>query len=320
MSHPAPPGDPWFEPLDRDRIQAALTTRELGQGPLLRIEQRLGSTNALLLEQARTGLAGRGTVLLAEEQTAGRGRGEHRWESPRGRGLYVSVLLQPEVPPESLGLVVLACGVAVCEVCELAGVVTSLRWPNDVLVAGRKLAGILCELTAGPPPAGGDEEAGVAGASSPPLLVVAGIGLNVSLDPAELQPPLHVEATSLLQERRRAAIVRPGSVPPAPSRSLLAASLLDRLEQRVGQCATAPEAVLAEWSRRWPDQGKEIQVVDGPADLSGGTAIGVDRTGALLLLGVPGRAGIVRLLSGSARAVGRPHPAVDAEPASTADR
>ncbi|MBM4318447.1 MAG: biotin--[acetyl-CoA-carboxylase] ligase [Deltaproteobacteria bacterium] len=311
MARPASPELP-ARPLEARQIQAALTTRLLGHGKLLRIVPRLGSTNLVLLEEARLGLAGEGTVLLAEEQTGGRGRGDHRWESPPGMGLYLSALLRPTLPPERLGLVTLACGVAVCETCAQAGVCAQLRWPNDVLVRGRKLAGILCELVSPPSRTTTFPTAGPgAGRSAPAdgeeaLLVVAGIGLNVALDPATLPPPLDAQATSLLRERQQcgpAAAGRAAAELLPLDRSLLAAHLLDRLEQRLDQCAGAPTALLAAWEQRWPDRRRRVEVLDGPVGIPEGTAIGVSESGALLLLDVPGRPGVVQLLSGSARAL-----------------
>ena len=134
----------------------------------------IDSTNRLAADLARAGAAD-GLVIGADHQTAGRGRRGRAWESPAGSGLLVSVVLRP-VPP----LVTLAAGLAAAEACEaLAGVATSLKWPNDVLVGDRKLGGILSELV-------GDA-------------AVVGLGLNLTWAPegaACLGPD--VERTELL--------------------------------------------------------------------------------------------------------------------------
>jgi len=101
------------------------------------------STNDLAKEMARKGAA-EGTVVVAEEQTEGRGTKGRSWHSPRGRGLYASVILRPRRP--DLSLLPLLAGVACREaVREAAGVEAALEWPNDIVCEGRKIGGILCE-------------------------------------------------------------------------------------------------------------------------------------------------------------------------------
>ena len=141
-----------------------------------------GSTNADLLAQAGGG-APEGSVLVAEAQTAGRGRMGRAWLSPPGAGLMFSVLLRPgEVPPARRGWVPLLTGVAIASaVRDLTGLDARLKWPNDVLVGDRKLAGILAEQSAD--------------------AIVVGAGINVSTRQAEL--PVET-ATSLALEVRHA--------------------------------------------------------------------------------------------------------------------
>jgi BirA family biotin operon repressor/biotin-[acetyl-CoA-carboxylase] ligase len=148
----------------------------------IRVVARTGSTNADLLAAARVGAAA-GTVLVAEEQTAGRGRLDRSWHSQPGAALTFSVLLRPAaIPPSARGWLPLLTGVAVAAALRAqTGLDVSLKWPNDVLVSGAvpgkagKLAGILAE------------QAGDA--------IVVGIGLNVSASRDELPAP---QATSLL--------------------------------------------------------------------------------------------------------------------------
>ena len=148
----------------------------------VRVVARTGSTNADLLAAARAGTAA-GTVLVAEEQTAGRGRLDRNWHSQPGAALTFSVLLRPAaIPPSARGWLPLLTGVAVAAALRAqTGLDVSLKWPNDVLVSGAepgiagKLAGILAE------------QAGDA--------IVVGIGLNVSASRDELPAP---QATSLL--------------------------------------------------------------------------------------------------------------------------
>jgi BirA family transcriptional regulator, biotin operon repressor / biotin---[acetyl-CoA-carboxylase] ligase len=137
-----------------------------------------GSTNADVAERFRTGEEP-GLVLVAEHQTAGRGRLDRSWESPPGASLVLSILLTPDAEPERWPWLPLATGMAVARaVGRVAGVAADLKWPNDVLIEGQKVAGILVERV---------ERLGVAAA-------VVGIGINVSQTREELPVP---GATSL---------------------------------------------------------------------------------------------------------------------------
>ena len=141
---------------------------------------KIGSTNVAAMEAAAAG-APEGTVLLAEEQTAGRGRGNHTWHSARSSGIYCSVILRPALAPADVLILSLAAGLAVqSAVGEVGNVKADLRWPNDLLLGGKKFCGILTEMTA---------------EATRVRHVVVGIGINVNHGsfPASLQN----EGTSL---------------------------------------------------------------------------------------------------------------------------
>ena len=172
--------------LDRPPLPAAALRRALVRpGELwtaLDVREQTGSTNADVVAAARAG-APEGLVVVAERQTAGRGRLDRRWESPPRAGLAFSVLLRPPVPASRLAWLPLLAGVALAEtVRRQAEVDAVLKWPNDLLIDGRKCAGILAEAV--PDAAVGQ-----------PTAVVVGVGLNVTLSEAELPRP---DATSLL--------------------------------------------------------------------------------------------------------------------------
>jgi BirA family biotin operon repressor/biotin-[acetyl-CoA-carboxylase] ligase len=162
-------------PLRPDALRRALVVPS-GLWSELRVVEETGSTNADAAAAARDGAA-EGLVIVAERQSAGRGRLGRQWQSPPRAGLALSVLLRPDVPPARLGWLPLLAGVALAEsVRRVARVDAYLKWPNDLLLRGdRKTAGILAE-------------AAVDGA------VVLGIGLNVTLREDELPRP---DATSL---------------------------------------------------------------------------------------------------------------------------
>jgi BirA family biotin operon repressor/biotin-[acetyl-CoA-carboxylase] ligase len=152
----------------------------------------VGSTNLLALDAAQTGAA-HGSVWLADEQTAGRGRSDHQWHSPSGDGLYVSVLLRPQMALADALWLSLATALAVqAAIATVTRLAPDIRWPNDILIGSRKCGGILVETSA------------VASQPEAPAMVryaVIGVGINVNQQsfPAELQ----ALATSLRSESGR---------------------------------------------------------------------------------------------------------------------
>ncbi|MER7974054.1 MULTISPECIES: biotin--[acetyl-CoA-carboxylase] ligase [unclassified Streptomyces] len=171
--------DSRWSDLDRPPLNAAALRRALvREGGLwtdVRVVPSTGSTNTDLAARAVAGEAAEGAVLVAEEQSAARGRLDRRWSAPARSGLFFSVLLEPDVPVARWGWLPLLTGVAVATgLSRAAGVDTSLKWPNDLLVtvggAERKAGGILAE------------RAGERG-------VVVGVGINVTLKESELPVP-----------------------------------------------------------------------------------------------------------------------------------
>jgi BirA family biotin operon repressor/biotin-[acetyl-CoA-carboxylase] ligase len=178
------------------------------------------STNTDALAAARTG-AEHGSVWFANEQLAGRGRGDHAWHSAAGEGLYVSVLLRPQIPAARLPLLPLAAGLAAAEaVRAVSGLAVDLRWPNDLLIGPRKAGGILVEAK--------NQGSAVA-------FAVVGIGINVhqrAFDPSLSTAPtsLDLEAgrrisrqevlVALLKSLEREALLlqEPASVTAIPAR------------------------------------------------------------------------------------------------------
>jgi BirA family biotin operon repressor/biotin-[acetyl-CoA-carboxylase] ligase len=142
---------------------------------------KTGSTNSVAMDAAAAG-APEGTVFLAEQQTAGRGRGEHQWHSARSVGIYCSLVLRPKLAPSDVLILALAAGLAVhAAVQEVEPqLAPDLKWPNDVLLGGKKFCGILTEMSAEP---------------TQVRHVIVGVGVNVNQTsfPADLQD----SATSL---------------------------------------------------------------------------------------------------------------------------
>jgi BirA family biotin operon repressor/biotin-[acetyl-CoA-carboxylase] ligase len=242
-------------PDGRAAVERALAAR--GAPPLAGLEWHavLGSTSDRLKALARGGAA-EWTVVGADAQTAGRGREGRSWLSPLG-GLYLSVLLRPRGSVASR--LPLAAGVAVAEAVEEHGAKAELKWPNDVLLEGRKLAGILAEAASG---TDGVE------------WVVLGIGVNVVVDERTLPPPLRGQVASL-------APARGGRPPRVPS---LAASVLARLRVWYDALAASPASVVDAWRDRAVDWwGERVEARAGGETLAG-RLVGLDEEGALILV------------------------------------
>lgn len=210
-----------------------------------------GSTNDLARAAAAGGAPG-GTVVVAEAQSAGRGRGGKAWASAPGLGLWMSVVLRPPAGGAPALLPILV-GLAVAEALDpfARPAEAQVKWPNDVWVGGRKIAGVLCE-------ASGDA-------------VIAGIGVNVGHAPDDFPPEVGESATSL-------RIIAGWRVPlPEVGGAVLAA-----VRRRTGQLGPhLPPAVLTELARRDALSGRPVRVEGGEALV--GTALGVNAAGALLV-------------------------------------
>jgi BirA family transcriptional regulator, biotin operon repressor / biotin---[acetyl-CoA-carboxylase] ligase len=262
-----------FDPLDSVSINNALAdTMFAGK---VRLYPSLPSTNSLAMQEADAG-AEHGTVYLADEQTAGRGRGDHDWDSASGAGIYLSALLRPLIAPADVLWLSLAAGIAVHGAIDAVTTLKpDLRWPNDLLFGPRKFAGILTELNA--------EVTRV-------RHVVVGIGINVHQE--RFGGDLRHTATSLRIESGRDW-----------SRQELVVALLQSLHREVAllmSAATVASAAAAipgriEKISSWV-KGKRVHVEE--ADSFSGVTAGLDERGFLL---VQTNNGMRTVLSGGVR-------------------
>ena len=236
---------------------------------------KIGSTNTAAMSAAAEG-APEGSVFLAEEQTAGRGRGAHSWESARSAGIYCSVILRPALAPSDVLVLALAAGLTVGAAIEEVnqGVRADLKWPNDVLIGNKKVCGILTEMNA---------------EATRVRHVVVGIGINVNQTdfPKELQ----TEATSLR--------LATGS---EWSRVELAAALLKSLDREYRlllERKDARQSILRRFAEKssWI-RGKRVRIQENGTTIEGITE-GLDDRGFLL---VRSPEGLQTILSGSVRA------------------
>ena len=234
---------------------------------------KIGSTNAVAMEAAAGG-APEGSVFLAEQQTAGRGRGGNQWHSARSVGIYCSVIFRPPLPPSDVLILSLATGLAVRAAVQEVndGLVPDLKWPNDLLLNGKKFCGILTEMNAEVTRVG---------------YVVTGIGINVNQAnfPADLQS----SATSL----RLATGTE-------HSRLQLCAALLKSLDREYRELLDntgARESIL----RRFADQSSSVQGAEVRVEQNGlwqGVTEGLDSRG---FLQVRTAQGLRTVLSGTVR-------------------
>ena len=234
------------------RIRNALETTLVGHP--VHYHATIGSTMSEACRLAEVG-APEGTMVIADEQTAGRGRLQRTWWAPVGSSLLFSLIFRPPLFPYEAQRLTMVCSLAVCDaIQDVSGVRAQVKWPNDVLVDGRKVCGILTEL-------------GVLGTELDYAIVGIGINVNVHMSSA---PSLWAPATSLLQE-----------VGHRVSRLGLLVALLSGIERRYFELRKG-HSFHAEWADRMATLGHPVQVFDGEQPYRG-LATGVDQDGALLL-------------------------------------
>jgi BirA family transcriptional regulator, biotin operon repressor / biotin---[acetyl-CoA-carboxylase] ligase len=247
-----------MEGLTAASIRAGLGTAFVGQE--VHVWPEIGSTNDEARRLARAG-APEGTLVIAEHQTAGRGRLERRWEAPPGSSLLLSLILRPALAPAQVQRLTMVCGMAVVEAVEAtSGLVVGLKWPNDVVAGAAKLGGILAEM----------ELQGEAVAHA-----VLGVGLNVN-----------VRASDLPQDTLPASSLSEILGEPVPRLPLLQA-LLRAVERRVLALA-AGHSPHEEWAGRLVTLSRQV-TVSGAGPAFQGTAVGVNPNGALLVRRADGR-------------------------------
>ena len=247
------------EAFDRSRFVARLGTRHVGRSLLVR--ESTASTN----DDAWAALAelGDGAAVLALVQTRGRGRDGRSWQQVPGKGLALSVALRLGCDVRQAGVIPLAAGLAACQAAHALGVPHArLKWPNDVRVGDRKLAGALCEVRRVP--------AGAGGATSDAIVI--GVGMNVAHARDDFPPELRDAATSLALEGSDAARVEDA-----------AAEFLTRLEPLWDEVQEGDSAaVLAAWSALAPHWGERLRVRTPVGDVEG-IAQRLDADGGLVL-------------------------------------
>lgn len=261
--------------LSLEGLRRHLTTEVVGHH--VYIFGSVDSTNKALARLADRG-ATEGTVVLAEAQTAGRGRHGSAWFSPEAANIYVSVLFHPRIAPRELPMFAPIASLALAEAVWLEGAPARIKWPNDVVVGDRKLGGVLVQAPV---------------ISGRLAYVILGIGVNLNVQPAELATGLGPAA--------EAAVSLHDVLGRQVDRNAFAASLLNRLEKwHQAFLARGPEVVHAAWQARDVLRGHRLEARTA-GEVCEGWGRGIDTDGSLIIEADDGHArhiltGAVRML------------------------
>ena len=250
-----------FQPLTAQKIRRALSTRTFGRS--LQVLDEVPSTNTAAAAWAQEN-APHGAVVVAECQTAGRGRLGRHWHSPSGNNLYCSIILRAmparEQQPLWWSWIPLLAALALHRAVQVAaGLKPSVKWPNDILVGNRKLGGILCESS---------------GVGTAHAVVVVGVGLNVNIREDEFPDELRPIATSLMIEARQ----------PFDRAGLLATLLLE-LETRCESFLAGRHGdILKEYMLRCSTIGRRVRIELAHGEQMDGTAESIQPDGSLRIV------------------------------------
>lgn len=243
-------------------------TRFIGRD--IRVFQETTSTNDVIEKLARDGVK-EGVVVFAESQTKGRGRLGRKWMSPLRKGLWFSVLLRPRLHPQAVTQLTIASATALVRaIHSQTGLAAEIKWPNDIVIRGRKVAGILTEMNA---------------ELDTVKYVILGIGVDVNLSASEFPPDLRKLATSLRIETGEML-----------DRATLASEILRELDGDYARvCSGQFELVADEWEERCNTIGRAVVIQMGDRRIQG-RGESLDADGALLLRTQHGH--LERIISG----------------------
>lgn len=254
------------------QIERSLAEKGFAAGRTIIYLPETDSTNDDAARMAAEGAA-TGSIIIAANQRQGRGRLGKKWLSTPGTGLTFSYIARPKVAMKEVPRLTLVAGLAVANALEeQSGLCTTIKWPNDILVGGRKIAGILCEYH-GSGPVAGDPA------------VIIGIGVNISSS-EEFPFALKQKATSL---------VLAGAANASPAELLMC--IIRHLEAQL-ECMTAKgfSPILAKWKEKDATKGKRLAWVDSGNRIVEGVSLGPDKEGVLHIALDTGR--IVQIVSG----------------------
>lgn len=248
--------DKWgFDLLSKEKIKSVVKTELLASKIYALWSVR--STNEFAYDRALHGEK-EGTLVIAEQQLKGRGRKTRAWDSPFNKGLWFSLILRPELPASRAGLVPYLAGVSVAEAVEhFAGLPPDVKWPNDLLLHGRKFCGILSEVEF---------------QNNRINFIILGIGINVNQKPDEFPVEFRAQATSLRIESHSRI-----------DRADFLAEVLSQLEKNYRDMKQSGfQNIIKKWKQSCPQIGKEVAIVQDD-DQYQGLFEDLDEEGCLLL-------------------------------------
>lgn len=254
--------------LTIEGIKKNLTTRFIGAD--IYLFDAIDSTNSHAHKLAKEG-AKEGTVVLSESQSRGKGRLGRSWFSPSGTNIYLSVILRPQMPASQITLLTFAAAIAVAKaIRDITGLDADIKWPNDILIKGKKVAGILSEMDA---------------KSDTIRFVVIGIGINVNLEKKDIPLELMDKATSIKIESNSTI-----------DRMNLICRVLENLEKWYNLFErNGANDIIKEWKSLAITIGRDVKVQSGNSFVEG-RAVDIDENGALL---IKDRNGVIqKVLSG----------------------
>ena len=257
------------------KLNGLLKTHSLGK--VIHYQDELGSTNTVLIELGEKG-ASEGTVVIADKQTEGKGRLERKWISPGGTNLYISILLRPEISAAESPLFTFLASIALKETIEKTSVTnTKIKWPNDIQIDGKKVAGVLTEMR-----------------SKREMVdfIVVGIGVNINMSRDYINTEMGKVAgiATSIKENLGKDI----------DRAKFTADLLLELEKWYQIFSSkGKKPILREWTRAWGDMNKRVRInIEGEREFEG-IATGIDDKGYLLVKTDNGE--ISKIISGDVR-------------------
>ena len=260
------------EHITKDQIMKNLKTETMGNEILC--FRKVFSTNSIAKFLANHN-AKEGTVLISEIQTNARGRLGKKWESPDG-GVWMSVILRPKVPPARIGLITLATGVAIARSIRKFGVDAKIKWPNDVLIHGDKISGVLTEVNA---------------TFNEIDWIVVGIGIDSNLKLEDFPEEIRAGTTTLEEE-----------LPSKVDENELIAIFLNEFEEIYQSYKDGEiETILKEWRDLSDTIGKYVNITQTGGKITQGYVVGINNEGSLILERQDGS--LEKIISGELRTI-----------------
>lgn len=259
--------------ISKEKIDETLETEFIGKE--IYCFRKVFSTNNIAKFMANQG-SPEGTIVISEIQTNARGRSGTKWESPEG-GIWMSIILRPELEPAKASLITLATGVAIAKTIRKSGINARIKWPNDVLIGGKKISGVLTEANI---------------TLNKLDYVIVGVGIDTNLNIEDLSEDLKAGATTLHDEMEIEKV----------DENIVIASFLKEFEEIYKLYADQQiEEILKDWRDLSDTIGKYVEITQALGERSIGYAVGINKEGSLIIEKADGT--LEKIISGRCRAI-----------------